>query len=148
MGAALLHKFRDDEDNDEDDDEDDDEERSIAPLLLAIARRRRRRRILALAMMGKNHETGDIDGEADDDDDDERHLGALLLAAARRTGCDTATTGMSFWTDAAVLAEAGVPSVLFGPGGAGLHSNEEYVTLADVIACRDTLRQLVVDWCG
>ena len=35
--------------------------------------------------------------------------------------------GMSFWTDAAVLGGAGIPSVLFGPGGAGLHSIEEYV---------------------
>ena len=35
---------------------------------------------------------------------------------------------MSFWTDAAILGGAGIPSVLFGPGGAGLHSLEEYVT--------------------
>ena len=41
---------------------------------------------------------------------------------------------MSFWTDAAILASAGMPSVLFGPGGAGLHSVEEYVTTDDVIA--------------
>lgn len=54
---------------------------------------------------------------------------------------------MSFWTDAAILAGAGIPSVLFGPGGAGLHSKEEYVNVADVIACRDTLRQLVTEWC-
>ncbi len=46
---------------------------------------------------------------------------------------------MSFWTDAAVLAGAGIPSVLFGPGGAGLHSREEYVTVADVVLCRDAL---------
>jgi acetylornithine deacetylase len=46
---------------------------------------------------------------------------------------------MSFWTDAAVLAGAGIPSVLFGPGGAGLHSVEEYVNLADVDVCRDVL---------
>ena len=36
-------------------------------------------------------------------------------------------TGASFWTDAAVLGHAGIPSILFGPGGAGLHSTEEYV---------------------
>jgi acetylornithine deacetylase/succinyl-diaminopimelate desuccinylase-like protein len=38
---------------------------------------------------------------------------------------------MSFWTDAAILAGAGIPSVL-GPGGAGLHSHEEYVNVDDV----------------
>ena len=36
---------------------------------------------------------------------------------------------MSFWTDAAVLGAAGIPSLLFGPGGAGLHSREEYVEI-------------------
>jgi acetylornithine deacetylase len=74
-------------------------------------------------------------------------LPTVLLRAAAQTGYTASTTGMSFWTDAAILAGAGVPSVLFGPGGAGLHSNEEYVTVAEVIACRDALRQLVVDWC-
>lgn len=56
--------------------------------------------------------------------------------------------GMSFWTDAAVLAEAGTPSLLFGPGGAGLHSNEEYVEIGDVLRCRDTLASLARDWCS
>jgi acetylornithine deacetylase len=48
-------------------------------------------------------------------------------------------SGMSFWTDAAILAGAGIPSVLFGPGGAGLHSISEYVIVDDVYACRDVL---------
>src|SRR5436190_3986357 len=56
--------------------------------------------------------------------------------------------GMSFWTDAAVLGSAGVPSVLFGPGGAGLHSTEEYVELQDVLRCRDTLAELAREWCA
>lgn len=51
----------------------------------------------------------------------------------------TEPTGMSFWTDAAILAGAGIPSVLFGPGGAGLHSHEEYVLVDDVMTCRDVL---------
>jgi acetylornithine deacetylase len=46
---------------------------------------------------------------------------------------------MTFWTDAAILGQAGIPSVLFGPGGAGLHSPEEYVRLDDVMRCRDAL---------
>jgi acetylornithine deacetylase len=70
-----------------------------------------------------------------------------LVAAATKAGCTTSTVGMSFWTDAAVLGGAGVPSVLFGPGGAGLHSTEEYVNVSDVVACRDVLTALVRDWC-
>ena len=70
-----------------------------------------------------------------------------LIGAARRAGCGTGTIGMSFWTDAAVLASAGIPSVLFGPGGAGLHSVQEYVTVSDVISCRDALALLALEWC-
>ena len=74
-------------------------------------------------------------------------LPRALVSAARHAGCATETIGMSFWTDAAVLAGAGVPCVLFGPGGAGLHSTEEYVNVDDVVACRDTLTSLVRAWC-
>jgi acetylornithine deacetylase len=56
--------------------------------------------------------------------------------------------GMSFWTDAAVLGGAGIPSVLFGPGGAGLHSTEEYVEVQDVLRCRDALAALTRAWCA
>jgi acetylornithine deacetylase len=54
--------------------------------------------------------------------------------------------GMSFWTDAAVLGSVGIPSVLFGPGGSGLHSTEEYVNVDDVIVCRETLVALAHAW--
>ena len=38
---------------------------------------------------------------------------------------------MSFWTDAAMLGAAGIPSVLFGPVGAGLHGVDEWVDLRE-----------------
>ena len=56
-------------------------------------------------------------------------------------------SGASFWTDAAVLDQAGIPSVLFGPGGAGLHSEEEYVIVDDVLRCRDALVDLASRFC-
>ena len=73
-------------------------------------------------------------------------LGQLLLSAAR--GVDARPVGMSFWTDAAILGEAGIPAVLFGPGGAGLHSVEEYVNVEDVLACRDVLAELALRFCS
>jgi acetylornithine deacetylase len=66
----------------------------------------------------------------------------LLTRAAISVGCAPARVGMTFWTDAAILGAAGIPSVLFGPGGAGLHSTEEYVYLRDVGLCRDALAAL------
>jgi acetylornithine deacetylase/succinyl-diaminopimelate desuccinylase family protein len=77
----------------------------------------------------------------------EHPLVQRLIEAATETGSRSAAIGMSFWTDAAVLASAGIPSVLFGPGGAGLHSVQEFVTVNDVIACRDALVVLAREWC-
>jgi acetylornithine deacetylase len=74
-------------------------------------------------------------------------LPCLLVEAVESLGTPTSKAGMSFWTDAAVLGAAGIPSVLFGPGGAGLHSLEEYVTTRDVVTCRDALSRLIDDWC-
>ncbi len=73
-------------------------------------------------------------------------LPALLVGAAESAGCTPARVGMTFWTDAAILGGAGIPSVLFGPGGAGLHSAEEYVRVEDVGLCRDALAALARDF--
>ena len=45
----------------------------------------------------------------------------------------------SFWTDAALLSEAGIPTAVFGPRGEGLHSLEEYVIADDVVACAEVI---------
>ena len=72
-------------------------------------------------------------------------LPRALAQAAAANGA-ARTVGMSFWTDAAILATAGIPTVLFGPSGAGLHSTAEYVELSSVIECRDALASLAVAW--
>jgi acetylornithine deacetylase len=74
-------------------------------------------------------------------------LPGAMTEAAKAAGCRPSIAGMTFWTDAAILAAAGIPSVLFGPGGAGLHSIEEYVILDDVLRCRDALANLARTWC-
>jgi acetylornithine deacetylase/succinyl-diaminopimelate desuccinylase family protein len=75
-------------------------------------------------------------------------LPARLASALERAGGRPRVTGASFWTDAAVLGHAGIPSILFGPGGAGLHSTEEYVNVADVLLCRDALVELAIGFGG
>jgi acetylornithine deacetylase len=80
---------------------------------------------------------------------DEGHaLVEAIRAAAHAMAVDARACGLSFWTDAAILGEAGIPSVLFGPGGAGLHSTSEFVNVADVEACRDVLVELAHRWCA
>jgi acetylornithine deacetylase len=72
----------------------------------------------------------------------------LPLAMLRAHGDRNAQAiGMSFWTDAAILGDAGIPSILFGPTGAGLHSVEEWVETASVLKCRDALVALARGWC-
>lgn len=50
----------------------------------------------------------------------------------------------SFWTDAALLSEAGMPALVFGPRGAGLHSLEEHVLVSDVVSCAEIIYQFVM----
>jgi acetylornithine deacetylase len=80
----------------------------------------------------------------------EHELPQMLLSARSQTlvarKLPLNLPGMTFWTDAAVLGSAGIPSVLFGPGGAGLHSTEEYVNVEDVVACREALVALARAW--
>ncbi len=71
-------------------------------------------------------------------------LPQAMVRAARSTA---APIGMSFWTDAAILGDAGIPSILYGPTGAGLHGVEEWVDAKSVTTCRDSLVALARDWC-
>jgi acetylornithine deacetylase len=77
----------------------------------------------------------------------DHRLATTLQRRARERGANSDVIGMSFWTDAAVLGAAGIPSVLFGPTGAGLHGLEEWVDAQSVLTCRDALVALARDWC-
>ena len=64
-------------------------------------------------------------------------------------GMSTALTGMSAWTDAALLNAAGVPAICFGPGDMGLaHAAEEYIDAAEVERATDVLVDLARSWCN
>jgi len=71
----------------------------------------------------------------------------LLEGRIRASGFETRREGMTYWTDAAILGHAGVPSVVFGPGGEGFHGLEEYVLVDQVLACRDVLTSFAREFC-
>ena len=48
-------------------------------------------------------------------------------------------TGVSYWADAAFIAAAGIPTVMFGPSGEGAHAVEEWVSIPDTVAVTRTL---------
>jgi acetylornithine deacetylase len=45
-----------------------------------------------------------------------------------------AVNGAPYWADAAFIAAAGIPTVMFGPSGAGAHAKEEWVSISDTEA--------------
>jgi acetylornithine deacetylase len=55
---------------------------------------------------------------------------------------------VSFWTDAASLHAAGIPTVLFGPLGAGAHAAEEWVDLASVQTCAEVYLATALAFCA
>jgi acetylornithine deacetylase len=63
----------------------------------------------------------------------------LVGEAGAVLGKPPATIGVSFWMDAAFLAAAGIPTVAFGPHGAGAHAIDEWVDLHSVDQCREIL---------
>jgi acetylornithine deacetylase/succinyl-diaminopimelate desuccinylase family protein len=73
---------------------------------------------------------------------------SLLSASQKVVGPSAKFGAQTFWTDAALLNEAGIPSVLFGPGGEGLHSKAEFVNLQDVGLCAETLAECARAFCG
>jgi acetylornithine deacetylase len=75
-------------------------------------------------------------------------LAAVSTAASKVLQHKAQIAGVPFWTDAAALAAAGTPSLLFGPSGAGAHAAEEWVDLASVQACADVYFQAAIQFCG
>ncbi len=57
-------------------------------------------------------------------------------------------TGVPYWTDAATLWAAGIPSVLFGPAGAGAHAIQEWVDIQSVKDCASVFLETAISFCG
>jgi acetylornithine deacetylase len=56
--------------------------------------------------------------------------------------------GAPFWTDAALIAGAGIPTVLYGPAGGGAHAEIEWVDLASLHRVREVIVRTAREWCG
>lgn len=71
----------------------------------------------------------------------------LERAYAARLGYNPTHSGQTFWTDAALLAEAGMETVLLGPSGHGLHSAEEWVDVQSLVELAYILADTAVNYC-
>ncbi len=72
----------------------------------------------------------------------------LRAAGAAVLGAAPAVVGDHAWMDAAFTAAAGIPTVVFGPGGAGAHAVEEYGDLASVERCAEVLIETARRFCA
>jgi acetylornithine deacetylase len=72
----------------------------------------------------------------------------LDTALGARLGHQPAHTGQTFWTDAALFADAGMETVLLGPKGYGLHSAEEWVDMESVLDLAYILTETAIKYCG
>lgn len=72
-------------------------------------------------------------------------LGAALGAAGEPVRIE----GASYWTDMALLNEAGIPTVCYGPGDIALaHSAEEWIETSEIERAAAVLAALATQWCG
>ena len=70
-----------------------------------------------------------------------RHAGEVL-------GDEPHFVGVPFWADSALLAEVGIPTVLFGPRGEGAHGEVEWVDIASLEQCVEIYSRVAADLCA
>jgi acetylornithine deacetylase len=73
---------------------------------------------------------------------------AAIVGLVREAAGGARVAGAGYWTDAAFIAAAGIPTVLFGPGGEGAHADEEWVSLSDTEAVRRALVAVAARMCA
>lgn len=56
--------------------------------------------------------------------------------------------GETYWMDAALIAAAGIETVVLGPAGAGAHADEEWVDLQSVTQLAEILARTAARYCG
>jgi acetylornithine deacetylase len=62
-------------------------------------------------------------------------------AATAVRGAPPTECGVAYWMDAAIFAAAGIPSVDYGPDGAGAHEAVEWVDIASLVTCAQVLAE-------
>ena len=74
--------------------------------------------------------------------------GALAEALGARSGRVPAQVGAPYWMESALWEAAGVPAVVCGPAGGGMHAADEWVDLAQVRAYADAVLGTIRAFCG
>jgi acetylornithine deacetylase len=73
--------------------------------------------------------------------------GGVVRALQRHLGRDE-VGGVAFWADSALLGEAGIPTVVFGPVVGGIHGVDEWVDLASLERCHNAYLAVARELCA
>jgi acetylornithine deacetylase len=88
-----------------------------------------------------------LDREPLETSEDTAIVKSIQAAARKVMNRSLPIAGVQFWTDAALLSAAGIPSVLLGPSGSGAHADEEWVDLASVGICFELYLATAREFC-
>jgi acetylornithine deacetylase len=80
--------------------------------------------------------------------EDAEIVGVVRRLATAALGATPETVGESFWADSALLAAAGIPTVLFGPIGEGAHAEVEWVDVASLERCLEIYISVAAELCA
>jgi acetylornithine deacetylase len=75
-------------------------------------------------------------------------VGLVREKAEAASGRKPGYIGSAGWMDAALLAAAGIPTVVYGPGGSGAHAAVEWVELDDLEVLRRVLLSTAEEFCA
>jgi acetylornithine deacetylase len=73
---------------------------------------------------------------------------SVRARAAAVLGSEPELVGVSYWADSALLAEAGIPTVLFGPRGEGAHAEVEWVDVESLERCVEIYLAVAGELCA
>jgi len=73
---------------------------------------------------------------------------AEIVRAVAEAAGGPELAGAPYWADAAFIAAAGIPTVMYGASGAGAHAAVEWVSVADTIAVTEALIAVAQRMCG
>jgi acetylornithine deacetylase/succinyl-diaminopimelate desuccinylase-like protein len=80
-------------------------------------------------------------------DPDEPVVAVVAESAAGVLGKAPVVRSDYGWMDSGILVEAGIPCVVFGPVGAGLHTADEWVDMTSVDACVEVFEAVARAYC-
>jgi acetylornithine deacetylase len=75
-------------------------------------------------------------------------VASVSSAATGVLGRPAEIVGVSYWSDAAFISAAGIPTVVFGPAGDGAPADVEWVSLSSTVVCTTALIEIAKDICA